>query len=259
MSYIRETSAFDEAARDVLPVANAPAAHEVAELPVTAELSAELETLYATRELVWTSPRNSVNAVEYRILSLHGNNHENPTFDPYLRKTSERWGYHDDLSFIRPHALRYAPKLRELLSDFTLLPFKARLGRMESSLRQRLPIRRHQDTDVFEEIHLTVTFASSAGIFLCLEKPEGIEKRELRAGQVLWYDGGRYPHSIEASAPNSTRTNLTFGLSPWVSFNEEGQFYYLNEHFGKSHPIDLVLRGMLLKGRAADGAAADRT
>lgn len=148
--------------------------------------------------------------------------------------------YFDGLSFneFTPAAkIGYMGKLlEEINSNVTIT--RSRLGILKGNHPGET--RYHMDADVFELVRLNIPITGDDSFVFQFE---GYEPYVLDVGKAYTWQT-KMSHRVMCVKPSKIyRANMVIGLSPWLTYNKEEKYWYLNEFFGKKHPFDIIVDG----------------
>jgi hypothetical protein len=108
----------------------------------------------------------------------------------------------------------------------------------------------HRDEPVFENLRINIPLFSHRSFRLQLEherdKPDErsptMSEHYLAPGKAYTFDTNR-PHRVYPKSPSKAdRLHLVLGFSPWFRYDAKADAWEPNEHYGKTHPFD-ILRG----------------
>ena len=101
----------------------------------------------------------------------------------------------------------------------------------------------HRDDSPFEVLRLNFSLTDSNlfGIQYL-----GCEPQLFCAGEGVVINTDYLHRAYIEDRNNIQRTNLIIGVTPWLSYDAENEVWSLNEHFGKTHPYDLVESGDII-------------
>ena len=71
--------------------------------------------------------------------------------------------------------------------------------------------------------------------------PDGFKLDQF--GKAYIFDSSKLHRAYFTKATNNVRTCVILGFSPWLDFNEEGQYWEENEFYGELHPFDIISEG----------------
>lgn len=112
----------------------------------------------------------------------------------------------------------------------------------------------HRDEPVFETLRLNIPLVTDPNFVFQMA---GEPAYHLQVGRAYTWDTNR-PHRVFCRGTTQTmRIHLVLGFAPWFDYLPDRQAWIPNEHFGRTHPFDLLARGLMHPAiRLATPAAA---
>lgn len=102
----------------------------------------------------------------------------------------------------------------------------------------------HRDEPVFETLRLNIPLVTDPNFVFQMA---GEPAYHLETGRAYSWDTNR-PHRVFCrGATPTTRIHLVLGFAPWFDFLPDLQAWTPNEHFGRTHPFDLLASGAMHK------------
>lgn len=249
LEYIKENSSFQEAVHDFQNLQDIH--HPVMLLSdplIPNRLADEAETILRDDVFRWQTQPGSVISGQFLCVKPHTNLSEQTTYyDPYSKAPSmKKNSIFDSYSFIH---LRKDPTFylfNKFFSQFQLLCLGSRISKLIPPSPSTL-IRSHLDHSLFEEIRMNLTLSCSPGIYFEFQTANGPLQHNLVTGQIFVNFADRFVHEVKNTDPSTERTHLAFSLSPWIHFNFSEKYYFLNDFFGKLHPLDILHQKLYLQ------------
>lgn len=111
----------------------------------------------------------------------------------------------------------------------------------------------HRDEPVFENLRLNIPLTSDPAYRLQIEhekdKPQAdsdtMTEHFLAPGYAYTFNTN-IAHRVYVKEPsNQPRIHLVLGFAPWFDHDAEQDLWRTNQHFGKTHPFDLLRTGQL--------------
>jgi hypothetical protein len=163
--------------------------------------------------------------------------------------------YFDTYGFRQPTPAARTGFLGEFLSQCSLSLVRSRLSVLRAGPDAPLPFHLgwHRDEPVFENLRINIPLCGSPDYLLQLEHvldqpdeaSQSMSSHYLEPGRGYTFDTHR-PHRVYAARPTKAdRIHLVLGFSPWFSYDAEADSWSPNEHYGATHPFDIVCGGGL--------------
>ena len=161
--------------------------------------------------------------------------------------------YFDTYGFRMPTPAAKTGFLGEFLAGCGLSLVRSRLSVLSAGAGAPLPFHLgwHRDEPVFENLRLNIPLAGSPEYRLQLEhrldnpdqRSGSMTEHFLEPGKAYTFDTHR-PHRVFAAGPSEVRRiHLVLGFSPWFRYDAAGDAWMPNEHYGVTHPFDIVSAG----------------
>lgn len=100
----------------------------------------------------------------------------------------------------------------------------------------------HTDDCPFEVLRINVSLSNNENFGLEYKDKKIIYTK---GGDNLVVNTDKLHRAYVKDACNFQRTNLIIGLATWLNYDATNNSYSLNNHYGKTHPYDLVRQNLL--------------
>lgn len=162
--------------------------------------------------------------------------------------SAPRDDYLDSLGFrsLLPE-IRGLPALRGLLESFRMPVVRCTVRVIDGN--KAWPSRddgggMHRDDPPFEVMRVNVCITGSDDFGL---QYSGQPPLVLSPGDHLVVNTDVDHRAWVRQRSNIQRVHLVIGLLPWLNYDQTADAWEVNEHFGKTHPYDLVRRNLVLR------------
>jgi hypothetical protein len=102
----------------------------------------------------------------------------------------------------------------------------------------------HRDDSIFEMIRINVCLSNNGNFGL---QYEGHDPIFPNCGDLYAINSDVSHRVYVNKLTYFKRTHLVIGLTPWLNYNQEADEWYLNEYYGKIHPLDLIKQKLIFK------------
>ncbi len=168
----------------------------------------------------------------------------------------DAWGFNTIHPVIAKH---FAP----LIDRFKLSPIRSRAATIVHTERERITSPEfmwHLDESPFCNLRVNVPLFTAPDYLMEIDAQhrhasaphivarEGIRWRgHLEAGRCYSWDTQLAHRVFAQGEPTQDRVHLVLGFSPWFKWDGESRCWRSNEHYGRTHPLDLVASGEVLR------------
>jgi hypothetical protein len=135
--------------------------------------------------------------------------------------------------------------LKDILDTFNLTMVRSRISTVHAKYHnpEKIDKKWHRDERVFENIRINIPVTSAPEFVFELE---GHAPIHLEVGKLYSWDTNIAHGVYETLATKNTRTHIVLGFSPWWSYNNDDDYWFKNEFYGK-HPFDMYHDGDICK------------
>jgi hypothetical protein len=98
----------------------------------------------------------------------------------------------------------------------------------------------HMDSEVFELTRLNIPISGDNNFHFNFD---GLDPYVLNVGSAYTWQT-EVPHRVYCHRESPIdRANMVIGWSPWLTYNREERYWYVNDFFGKKHPFQMLVDG----------------
>jgi hypothetical protein len=169
-----------------------------------------------------------------------------------LEEHSEKDSYNDTLGFRHRTPIATYGKIGKLLDTYHRPIIRSRISVIKAGMPETMSRKFgwHNDEQVFLNLRMSFPLVSSANYGIQLitaQGPDGIRMADfsLEPGHCYSYDTYKPHRAYCRSLDPEDRVNLIVGVCPWFDFDPEENRWYSNEHYGETHPFELLRSGLI--------------
>lgn len=152
--------------------------------------------------------------------------------------------YFDSYGFRKLAPCIAETNLKNFIKGFSLSPTRSRIAVLDADLHDRVgeEFLWHRDETIFENLRINIPIDTDSSFLFQLENKMPIH---LEFGKIYTWDTN-VPHRVYATSKSTKkRTHLVLGFCPWITYIEKEDAFELNRHFGKIHPVEIIIKGFI--------------
>lgn len=165
----------------------------------------------------------------------------------------EKDSYFDTWSYTRWTSAATDSGIRDLLGNTRCQVLRSRVAWQRGAFRSyRITPENndrytwHSDEPIVHNLRINIPIKTSAAFGLEIkESPPVI----LEAGHAYTWDSNIVHRQIQVdNSSKEDRINMIVGFNPWFDWDESRQAWVSNEYYGRMHPLDMALEGLVIPG-----------
>lgn len=157
--------------------------------------------------------------------------------------------YDDTLAFSTPTEVGMTGefgKITQQIIDNGFSPVRGRLSVMDAVYGQRNnEYLWHCDESVFENLRINIPCCGYEDYEAFGFQMDGEEPYPIYVGKGYSWNTQLRHRPVLMAPSKKQRVNLLLGVTPWLRLSEDKSYWEFNEHFGKTHPFDLLATGKI--------------
>lgn len=149
--------------------------------------------------------------------------------------------YFDGMSFNELTPAAQTGYMGEFLNDMNknVTITRSRMGVLRGN-KTTLKMPYHMDSQIFELTRLNIPVTGDDNFHFQFE---GLDPYVLNIGSAYSWQT-QVPHRVYCHRVSPIdRINMVIGWSPWLTYNREEKYWFVNEFFGKKHPYQMLIDG----------------
>lgn len=104
----------------------------------------------------------------------------------------------------------------------------------------------HSDEPIVHNLRINIPIKTSSAFGLEIKDSPPVVLEE---GHAYTWDSSIVHRQIQVdNSSKEDRINMIVGFNPWFDWNEERQAWVSNEFYGKIHPLDMAIDGLVIPG-----------
>ena len=199
---------------------------------------------YGGLSLVYNPEFNDSASINEQTLGTGKNNPKEFYWSSTNKTNTIKNSYFDSYGFREVAPWVEEHHLNQFTNKFKLNLTRGRLAVLDSDYYDKVgeDFLWHKDETVFENLRINIPLQTDQSFYFQLEDHDPCH---LSVGNVYSWDTHK-PHRVFATEKKSfLRIHLVIGLMPWFSYDSLNKFLSKNKYFGKVHPLELLVNGVV--------------